>query len=75
MEPLTDEMKEKMIESINKKIREQRKILRDLPAMERNRADGKAQKRVKSANYRGEADKSHQAIGEFAKQIEIYRFV
>ena len=31
MEPLTDEMKEKMIESINKKIKEQRKILRDLP--------------------------------------------
>ena len=45
MEPLTDEMKEKMIESINKKIKEQRKILRDLPAMERNRADGKAQRR------------------------------
>ena len=71
MEPLTDEMKEKMIESINKKIREQRKILRDLPAMERNRADGKAQKRVKSANYRGEADKSHQAIENLQNKLKF----
>ena len=71
MEPLTDEMKEKMIESINKKIKEQRKILRDLPAMERNRADGKAQKRVKSANYRGEADKSHQAIENLQNKLKF----
>ena len=71
MEPLTDEMKEKMIESINKKIKEQRKILRDLPAMERNRADGKAQKRVKSANYRGEADKSHQAIETLQNKLKF----
>ena len=71
MEPLTDEMKEKMIESINKKIKEQRKRLRDLPAMERNRADGKAQKRVKSANYRGEADKSHQAIENLQNKLKF----
>ena len=71
MEPLTDEMKEKMIESINKKIKEQRKRLRDLPAMERNRADGKAQKRVKSANYRSEADKSHQAIENLQNKLKF----
>lgn len=72
MEPLTDEMKEKMIESINKKIKEQRKRLRDLPAMERNRADGKAQKRVKSANYRSEADKSHQAIENLQNKLKLH---
>ena len=71
MEPLRDEMKEKMIESINKKIKEQRKRLRDLPAMERNRADGKAQKRVKSANYRSEADKSHQAIENLQNKLKF----